>query len=205
MNYKLHKLSEEFIIVSDELPYPNDIVLSTVTNTLVTFTNPRFFSENTYFKVIAQQNQIDFSSLSEEEQKKIGWFSLIPTKYCIPNKHYISEDDKKCYDVGYVDGFLKAQELLSDKKFTLENIRKMLEIGFFYGRQFEWDIQNGNKRIEEHNKIFNEFIHSISKPKSWKVELEMEEYVQEETGTELKWVGLRPKFIDGKVKIIKIL
>ena len=33
----------------------------------------------------------------------------------------------------------------------------------------------------------------------------MEQYVQEETGTELKWVGLRPKFIDGKIKITKIL
>lgn len=206
MNCKLHKISKEFVITSDEFPYPNDIVLSTVTNTLVTFTDPRFFSENTYFKVIAQQNQIDFSSLSEEEQKKIGWFSLIPTKYCIPNKHYISEDDKKCYDVGYVDGFLKALELLSDRVFTLEHIRKAIK----YGSDFAFSCTHSSdymtkEELKNAEQSEEQFIQSLSQSKSWKIEIEMEQYVQEETGTELKWVGLRPKFIDGKIKITKIL
>lgn len=221
MSYTLHKIPEGFVITSDETPKGSDLIMWTGNTVehfpkqgtpqinygcIVESVNYSGTLHENWKKVIAQQNQIDFSSLSEEEQKKIGWFSLIPTKYCIPNKHYISEDDKKCYDVGYVDGFQKAQELLSDRVFTLEHIRKAIK----YGSDFAFSCTHSSdymtkEELKNAEQSEEQFIQSLSQPKSWKIEIEMEQYVQEETGTELKWVGLRPKFIDGKIKITKIL
>lgn len=221
MSYTLHKIPEGFVITSDETPKGSDLIMWTGNTVehfpkqgtpqinygcIVESVNYSGTLHENWKKVIAQQNQIDFSSLSEEEQKKIGWFSLIPTKYCIPNKHYISEDDKKCYDVGYVDGFLKALELLSDRVFTLEHIRKAIK----YGSDFAFSCTHSSdymtkEELKNAEQSEEQFIQSLSQSKSWKIEIEMEQYVQEETGTELKWVGLRPKFIDGKIKITKIL
>lgn len=221
MSYTLHKIPEGFVITSDETPKGSDLIMWTGNTVehfpkqgtpqinygcIVESVNYSGTIHKDWRKVIVQQNQIDFSSLSEEEQKKIEWFSLIPTKYCIPNKHYISEDDKKCYDVGYVDGFLKALELLSDRVFTLEHIRKAIK----YGSDFAFSCTHSSdymtkEELKNAEQSEEQFIQSLSQSKSWKIEIEMEQYVQEETGTELKWVGLRPKFIDGKIKITKIL
>ena len=38
----------------------------------------------------------------------------IPSKFCIPHKHYISDDDKICYETGYKDGIKWQMDKQSD-------------------------------------------------------------------------------------------
>jgi hypothetical protein len=170
MNYTLHKLPEGFIITSDvEIKQGNTClniynkVPSIMKNVNV---GGKDWEENKkgFLKVIAQQDQIDLSSLSEEEQKKIGWFdvSIIPTKYCIEHKHYISEDDKKCYDTGYLDGFQKAQELLSDKRFTLKDMKKCFQAGEMYCAT--------EGKVYPRSNDFQQTINILSQPKSWEID-----------------------------------
>ena len=69
-DYILHKLSEGFIITSlSEIS--NGEYYLTDKKELEQFLNTGYNGKN-FNKVIAQQDQIIFSALSEEEQKKIG-------------------------------------------------------------------------------------------------------------------------------------
>ena len=129
MELTLHKLSERFLITSNEKNKieVNDPFLH-ITNADYSFhicidrpAKQSVIGDNgiDYFlgnckKVIAQQDQIDFSALSEEEQK----------------------------------------EIFSDRKFTLEDMRKCFFNGGYMKDENEW----------------NHYIQSISKPKSWKIE-----------------------------------
>jgi hypothetical protein len=191
--YKLHKLKEEgFIVTSDEQPFPNEKVLSTVTNIVTTFTDPRHFSEGTYFKVIAQQDQIDFSALSEGDQKKIGWIDVEK----LANEHFDLSIEDWC------NGFQKAQELLSDRVFTLEDIKQSFW-RCFENRGLGYIVTMGDLEVELNK--------SLSQPKSWAVEIEMEDIGEEGwsgddyTGEPVWNEKLVPKLTDGKIKILKIL
>jgi len=181
MNYTLHKLPEGFIITSNkpeegintEVTYYDDKVDS---NGLVTL--PEMFTENlnTYlvkgikenrryvYKVISQQNQIDFSALSEDEQKYLG--------------------------------FQKSQELLSDRMFTLEDIEEAIRYGFDVGF-----CSNSSNKTKNNLKSKESFIQSLSQPKLYKVELEMDCTL---VGLDLE-DNCKPKLTNGKVKILKLL
>lgn len=186
-NYTLHKLPQGFIVTSNETSYPNDTVISTVTNTLVKFTDPRHFSDGTYFKIIAQQDQIDFSSLKEEEQKEIGWFDAFEISKSNVEKiysKYIPKDMLDDYVTLYQLGFQKAQELLSDRRFTEGDIKRAYRNG--WSNREESKIENPpylhNDSSWGENGL-NKFIQSLSQ-QSWKVEC-----VEE----------------NGKIKILKLL
>jgi GTPase Era involved in 16S rRNA processing len=120
MELTLHKLTEGFFICSDEQIKENDkfIIECTIgTNFFTILTANKIDAKNTikdHFKLIAQQDQIDFSALSEEEQ----------------------------------------QEIFSDRKFTLEDMRKCFFNGGYMKDENEW----------------NHYIQSISQPKSWKID-----------------------------------
>jgi len=167
--YTLHKLPEGFIVTSNEDIKEGDEVIH-IGNPSFTFNESmRNFLCKDCKKVIAQQDQIDFSDdISEEKLKEIGWFDLEKLSY----EEYPQTKHDNMYDeglrIGFETGFQKAQQLLSDKKFTLEDMRKMMETGIVYGRQFEWDVLNGNKRKEEHNQLFDKLIQSLSQ-KSWNI------------------------------------
>jgi hypothetical protein len=116
-------------------------------------------------------HDFDFSSLSPEEQKEIGWFdveSIFNTLF--PNYHLLKFTDLKD---GFIEGFQKAQELLGG--FTLEDM-----LGFYYWLKKSY---GPTKPLEEAqivhrttpDKIVEMFIQSLSQPKSWSVEVEMEE------------------------------
>jgi hypothetical protein len=172
MNYTLHKIPEGFIVTSDEIPNVGDTVVESL--------------ECQSIKVIAKQYQIDFSSLSEEEQKEIGYFDVDSVVDSILDKEYHNVDlcysDFKIYEQGYRSAFQKAQELLSDRKFT----KGEMKLAFL-----ETDT----------NRSFEEFIRSLSQT-SWKVELEME-YDLESIDSSKK--VMRPKLTNGKIKILKLL
>ena len=80
------------------------------------------------------------------------------------NKYYdVKTTDWHCNYNGFFGGFQKALEIIGDKKFSEEDIRKALSAGLSigYGRQFEIE----NKQIEIDN-----YIQSLQK-NEWDVEI----------------------------------
>lgn len=223
----LHKLPEGFIVTSEETPKGSDLIIWTG-NTVEHFpkqgtpqikygctvesVNYSGTTHKDWKKVIAQQDQIDFSSLSEKEQKEIGWFDVEKlakeaSKREISllfgeriNKGDIDEQVKiggltivTSGESLYKEGFQKAQELLLDRRFTLEG---MTEFGQFMIRQYAL-FRNHDDNFSE--RMLSEFL---SQHKSWEIIIEMEEY-----GTisrDFKDINYRPKFTNGKIKILKI-
>jgi hypothetical protein len=163
--FNLHKLPEGFIITSDGVVTHGDGWYNPITGDMGTNWYekgiPKEWSKT--LKVIAQQDQIDFSALSEEEQKEIGWFDvekLAETEYPfalggIGN----SENDRKNH---FIKGFKKAQELLSDRRFTLEDVRKALELK----NPLEKNDYTHTRYLDSDELI----IQSLSQPKSWPIE-----------------------------------
>lgn len=217
MKYQLHKIPEGFIITSDEEPLEKDFVYAIDTyqgtsTTLGKLLSAEFggykvepiskiptycrFGKDEVFKVIAQQDKIDFSVLSEEEQKEIGWFDverLSQENYPISNINWTNKTKKDAFIVG----FQKAQELLSDRRFTEQNIIDSLYKGEELAKLF------GTNKMEERNI----FIQSLSQPKHWEVEIEMvhSSYTTNGKGEDPKTITeFYPKFTNNKVKILKI-
>lgn len=154
--FTLYKLPEGFIVTSDEEIKEGDINVPSDVTTFKDFSitskddlpilNEKNFG---YKKVIAQQNQLDFSSLKEEQQKKIGWFDVEKFKkqQGFSGSHYF------CYEEGFVIGFNKSQELQSDM-FTLDDMINVAKMA------------TGTFRTEKQIKAY---IQSLSKSKSWEV------------------------------------
>jgi hypothetical protein len=194
----LHKLPEGFIVTSDEKPEIGELYIDD-TNLIrrsVMGSGTYWANRNRYQKVIAQQDQIDFSALTEEEQKEIGWWDVekLTSFYYGENRGTVENEDG--FRKGFPLGFQKSQELLSDRRFTLEKVGELLQ-------QIVRIIPEQELRKWTKESFVKHF--AALQNCSWTIEVEMEEYVQEETGTELKWVGRRPKFTDGKLKVTKIL
>jgi hypothetical protein len=101
----------------------------------------------------------------------------------------------------YIKGFQKAQELLaSDRMFTLEDI--MLA------------FNNGYSQFTAQTMDCEDYIQSLSQPKSWEIEIEIEykdgfgywyDYTPMIQECNKEPFALRPKLTNGKIKITKIL
>lgn len=63
----------------------------------------------------------------------------IPAKFCIPHKHYISDDDKICYETGYKDGMnYQAERMYSEE----EAIKKIIDyVDFQFNANGELDSE----------------------------------------------------------------
>jgi len=183
--FTLHKLPEGFIITSDETPNEGNTIFN-LNNFEVVYNWQGHGSMDWWKKVIAQQEQIIFSALSEEEQTEIGYFNLNKFKIRQWNNHKPLSNDLSTEN-GFKDGlelgFQKAQELLSDRMFTLEDISKI-----FVGENEKGGLFDDylDYRIKTNNKItFKEwYLTQTPSQKSWKIEC-----VEE----------------NGKVKILKLL
>jgi hypothetical protein len=206
--FELHKLKKGFIITSHEDIQEDDFVFANDTNVIFRCNNheansviPQF--KNLYEKLTAQQDQIDLSGLSEEEQKEIRWIDVEKlAKEMLPN----DSDWQRRFDI--IKGFQKAQELLSDRMFTLEDMRNAFQEGINKAN----DNFNPYHGIDldkcEESKV--QYIQSISQ-KAWKVELEME--YQDMHGMWFSKPTIlseldrpqRPKLTNGKIKILKLL
>ena len=204
-NYTLHKLSEGFVVSSDEEIIQNDTCLNWYNNPLTLMYNinvgGKDWEENKkgFLKVIAQQHQIDFSALSEDEQKEIGWFDvdkLADNKYPLHNILHLQLNT--AIKTGYQEGFQKAQELLSDRRFTLEDMGKAMEYAAEVQREFS---KYGTTR-----KTHEKYLQSLSQ-KSWKIELEMEYWKNSKVydQPDIMLDKPIPKWLNGKIKITKIL
>ncbi len=205
MELTLHKLSEGgFIITSDEKIKDGDLLFNLKAKTPELFVKDFKYDSNDvwYKKVIAQQSQIDFSALSEEEQKEIGWFNTwdIAKNYVKTLGILGSDIDNVTSENLIVWGFQKALELLSDRKFTLEDVKKAVDIAL-NSSYVSTQHFSGHSTVK-HNFTSDEITQSLSQPKSWKVELEME-YDLESIDSSKQ--VMKPKFINDKVKIFKII
>jgi hypothetical protein len=172
------ELPEGFIVTSNEEIKTGDIKWHHVTGLRKALVDGNYTNQ---FKVIAQQNQIDFSALSEEEQKEIELINIDLSNLCFYDRRnpdfqikeefgYDKEEVESTGNFAKKDCFcdncfygrsklteqlIKAQELLSDRRFTLEDINNAYDAGM--------------KFIGEDKGSPIEFIQSLSQPKSWKV------------------------------------
>jgi hypothetical protein len=220
----LNKLPEGFIVTSDEGSKKGELTIfpTTENGRIVKLNTPKIaksdYAANSIYnlKVIAQQDQISFSEdIPEEKLREIGWYDFLKMGRDYANKkwenycdrenptHEEQEQDlfKKILGIegstyDWCKGFQKSQELLSDRRFTLEEVGELLQ-------QIVRIIPEQELRKWTKESFVKHFVSLENR--SWTIEVETEEYVQEETGTELKWVGRRPKFTNGKIKITKIL
>jgi hypothetical protein len=200
MEFTLHKLPDGVIITSDEkIREPGKIysvkwnriyIGNEVTGNTVDMTDGfLLIDKDICKKVIAQEDEINFSALSEKKLKRIGWFDVekLSRQWFLSAKFQSSHiADMK----SFIAGFQKAQELLSDRMFMLEDINKAYDEGLI-------KYSNNNSGLSR-----KDFIQSLSQPKSWKVELEMEDAFDATHG---EIDGLYPKRTDGKFKIVKLL
>lgn len=190
--FTLHKLPEGFIVTSDEKIRENDFYFWEVDKKI--HQQNKFPEENFIYndwkynrhKVIAQQDQIDFPSLSPEMQKEIGYFDA---ELYYPKLDVTTHEDT--INIYRREGFQKALELLSDRTFTKKDMFKLME-----------HLRDTESRMmfEVETRMF------VSKPKSWRVELEMEKYEEGHVDdfSQPHSISYRPKFTDGKIKITKL-
>ncbi len=201
--YTLHKLPQEFVITSNEVIEEKSNFLEN--NTIFTCRNifeNGIEDDNGLLhktinckKVIAQQNKIDFSKLSQKDQDRIGWLDW---------RKYWNLDNNRygAYSHSYFLGFKKREELLSDKKFTLEDMRFMYESGL-----------DGIGENSEFNEVtYFDYLISKINSQSWKVELEKECSVcgrLSGTGHKMSCKNIirhkQPKLTNGKITILKLI
>jgi len=209
----LHKLPESFIVTSDKKIKVGDLYIVNLQH----ITGPydgHFTLGIDCKKVIAQQDQIDFSALTEEEQKEIGWVdidSFIKEQMGVPSYLPVSSMGPMMESqfTSLKNIFQKAQELLSDRRFTLEDIENAVEEGFDI--HFEaHPLKTYEERREFRRNRVSKYIQSLSQLKSWEIEVEVEYqdmmgmWVSKPTILEHLDRPSRPKFTNGKIKILKI-
>jgi hypothetical protein len=193
MELRLHKLPEGFIVTSDEPIKEGDIKWHHVTGIRKALVDGNYTNQ---FKVMAQQDQIDFSALTEEEQKEIGWFEVADLAHKDLEDYFgtdltLTENGLKWIE-GFQIGFQKAQELLSDRRFTLDD---MIDC-FNSAREMSYKRPEWQNFSHYHEKV-------LSQHKSWTIEVEMDINLEGKNG--LDRAQLIPKFTDGKLKVTKIL
>lgn len=185
--FTLHKLPQGFVVTSDEDILDEDLQFSE---------RQSIFSKNNVpygdtKKVIAQQDQIDFSALSEEEQKRIGWFDVEKEAMSYLDRNYSLSYERttwqKLHEKTYIAGFNKSQEFTSDRMFTEKQI-------------LEWYEAMRNGDWVEPSKYFSQ---------SWNIELEMEKVditiEKSDLFEDYESYNLKPKLTNGKFKILRIL
>lgn len=230
-NMRLFKLTEGYILTSDEVIKEGELGFSIND---ATYTHHNHLGVDYGKKIIASTfhpklHKIDFSDLSEENCKKIGWFDVedMARRWCTMQTTRSTDYWRSMVSV-YIEGFQKALELLSEKRFTEEDMVSIFHMGHQVGMNTLLSIQQG-KVEPDVEKIRNETIQSLSQPKSWEVEVEMElidvDYAwslyQDDTTRQFHFhhydSGLKtfkkafihlykqPKVTSNKIKIIKVL
>jgi hypothetical protein len=210
MKTHLHKLPEGFVLTSDETPNKGYDGYYFLDGKL--FHTSKVLLQTGCKEVIAQQHQLGFSELSLEDQKKIGWFDVEKLAKKAKGRPSVDVDliPKKETNVdayfGFLEGFQKAQELLSDKQFTLSDIRNSISfgqsLGYNYASEETYSDSQEMKEIKlDQNEDIEKYTQRLTKT-SWEVEIEMEISILSMYSHE---IVMAPKFTDGKIKILKLL
>lgn len=165
MKYKLIMLPQPILVSDDKIKDLNSHVyyLDLEGNSVIEkVNNIENYTPNTK-KIIAgipELPSIDFSALSEEDCNKIEWVDVEK----LATNYVLNETDntlKLVSKYSFKDGF-KAAQSLNEKKFIEEDLRKAMEYGMY--------------KMKYHTeKAHQDFIQSLSQPKVFDVEVEMEE------------------------------
>lgn len=203
MKTQLIKIQDDFILVSDEEIKEGDFIGY---STLKVFVPVQYLGGDltkTERKIIAgipELPLIDFSALSEEELKIIGWVDV--EKLAKEKYQYVSENPPHVIITpenkleGFIEGF-KAAQSLNDKTFSLEDMFACFNLGIEF---CEDEVHKFRK------KEFNKFIQSLQQT-SWDVEVEMEDiggYRQDSMNG--CWISKwQPKITNSSLKVTKII
>ena len=238
MKTKLIKLQDKFILVSDEEIKAGDKVLETYADSSVRITEatPMSITINSEYakgfqKKIISENP-DFSLLSEEDCKTIGWVDVekLAEKEMINTKASAwiynqlsespSEDNEFCAEVAtdfWIEGFKTAQSL-NDKMFSLEDVVSILddiqkdladyqnEIGIGMMDDIQWQQMFVDRVIAS----ITSYEQLSLQQTSWDVEIEMEEgedYLAGMAGSNEIWASYddKPKITNNSIKVLRIL
>jgi EAL domain-containing protein (putative c-di-GMP-specific phosphodiesterase class I) len=128
------------------------------------------------YKVIAQQDQIDFSLLTEEEQKEIGIYyepvvEAINRAWSYLNAlGYFTDptNEGRVVENLLIQARVRSQELLSDRRFTLKDLEDAIDNARMLSHIA--NCEDGGHRIL-YSKTEEQIIQSLSQ-QSWKVEIE---------------------------------
>lgn len=158
---------------------------------------PKFYSGCK--KIIAgipELPSIDFSLLSEEDYKTIGYIDVekLAYEYYTSNEHYRAADA-----FHFSNGFKKAQSL-NDKMFSLEDMREAIAEA--------WNSCEDNENGETFTQCFNRIIQSLQQ-NVWDVEVEME-FVEDPSDYNSNPQKLlpsifKPKITNNSIKVLRIL
>ena len=145
-------------------------------------------------KIIAGiDTKLDLSAIAE----KIGWVDVEKLAYqkfkMIPsfNNGLIVNSDTNYFErKGWIDGF-KAAQSLNEKKFSEKDVKKAILM--------TWDDSVDTKNMYD-------IIESISKPKEYNVEVDMEDIGNKDKvyncSSKSEWI---PKITNNTIKILRIL
>lgn len=163
MEYILHKIPEGFVVTSNEEPFNTDLCLYS-NQEIMPFDGGlgEIWNDELCKKVIAQQDQIDFSYLSEEKQKEIGWFDIEKLyKQCFPKLNQ-SKERESGEKTGFEIGFRLAEEILSDRMCTLGQVKEAL-----------FQVFNNNDKeccvAKTIDSKVRRILKSLTQPESWKI------------------------------------
>lgn len=219
---KLIKTEDKFILVSDEeikegdwciatYPHPTEHYLVQANNIVlgnVEHGKQLLFSHNNLTheirfckKIIAgipELPSIDFSLLSEEDCKTIGWVdvekladSLVNKVLLEEGKYWNDQDAREPVYYGIIEGFKSAQSL-NDKRFSLEDMAGLLK--------YEYN----NPMTGDYKTVTKNYIQSLQQT-SWDVEVEMEEILPS-NGNVHDWnKPIQPKITNNSIRIVKIM
>lgn len=208
------------VLVSDETKQTSDKVWNPYVQQVLTASE--VFMPHGY-KVIAgipQLPSIDFSALSEDECKRIGWVNVEMLRaIALVDKNYDYKDEFNVagaggYCSGYMDGFQAAQSL-SDKKYSLEDVKNAIQLAreIKDGKEvLELEGMLGLTEVCTHNCEAlpeAEIIKRISQPRVFNVEVEKEQASLGEVfngrNTHTMWADPKPKITNNSIKILKLL
>lgn len=124
-------------------------------------------SSNVY-KIIAGHQDlptISYSALSDEDCEKIGYINVENySKLEFPPDFNVQGDELDYYErMAFIKGFKKAQSL-NDKKFSLEDMNKILSY-----------LTSPNLADENRVVVARNYIQSLQQPKVFDIEVEMEQ------------------------------
>lgn len=213
------------VLVSDETKQTSDKVWNPYVQQVLTASE--VFMPHGY-KVIAgipQLPSIDFSALSEDECKSIGWVdvekvanlwyeSLFNDFDRVQGKHKII-DLKRIDSIAKFKQGYKAAQPFSDKKYSLEDVKNAIQLAreIKDGKEvLELEGMLGLTEVCTHNCEAlpeAEIIKRISQPRVFNVEVEKEQASLGEVfngrNTHTMWADPKPKITNNSIKILKLL
>lgn len=221
--YQLIKLEDYNIIVSDEEIKDRDWFYNIKSQNIFYNDSDKSVPKGeTEFPLIASDNpehgygdefggwyplpSIDYNGFEEElgivenPIKSFGRFILQITNRVIKKNSKLTPLDNKTGEELLDDLFndwLKTQSF-NDKKFSLEDIKKAIDIAF----------EKGKNRIGFYESDYSQIIQSLQQPKVFDIEVEMEVFTETVGTCEFDFSeqdSKRPKITNNQIKIIKTL